>query len=147
MPSTITLHPSLDVPTLARIRYPTWLQDLYNKAQLECPTLDLCGSFCLVALDDDWKAHPTNIITTTDTTTTPPVITTTIRARPIIAPPKKPPTAAKGDAFARFVYNMKKFTAWEHSRLALYSAMLTSLGPATIAALNALYPAGTASLS
>ena len=57
MHSTITLHPSLDVPTLARIRYPAWLQDLYNKAQLECPTLDLCGSFCLVALDDDWNAH------------------------------------------------------------------------------------------
>ena len=147
MPSTITLHPSLDVPTLARIRYPAWLQDLYNKAQLECPTLDLCGSFCLVALDDDWNAHPTNIITTTDTTTTPPVTTTTIRARPIIRPPKKPATTAKGDAFARFVYDMKEFTAWEHSRLALHSAMLTSLGPATIAALNALYPAGTASLS
>ncbi len=36
----ITIHPhpspSLDVPTLARIRYPAWLQDLYNKAQLEC---------------------------------------------------------------------------------------------------------------
>ena len=114
MPSTITFHPSLDVPTLARIRYPAWLQDLYNKAQLECPTLDLCGSFCLVALDDDWNAHPTNIITTTDTTTTPPVTTTTIRARPIIRPPKKPATTAKGDAFARFVYDMKEFTAWEH---------------------------------
>jgi hypothetical protein len=57
---SITISPSLDVASVARIRYPAWLKDLYNKAQLECTSLDRCGAFHLVALNKDWDEHPGN---------------------------------------------------------------------------------------
>jgi hypothetical protein len=82
---------------LARfLRFPAWLQSLYNAAQLQCTELDICGALHFVALDPDWNArfvaldpdwnaHPSNIIATT----TP----ATIRARPTITMPIKPLSA------------------------------------------------------
>ena len=95
---SITIAPSLDVSSVARIRYPAWLKDLYNKAQLECTTLDRCGAFHLVALNKDWDEHPGNIITTiipatagnAGTPGTPATTTITIRPRPVIVVPQKP---------------------------------------------------------
>jgi hypothetical protein len=58
---SITIAPSLDVSSVARIRYPVWLKDLYNEAQLECTSLDRCGAFHLVALNKDWDEHPGNM--------------------------------------------------------------------------------------
>ena len=55
---------TLDVPVFARIRFPAWLQSLYNIAQKECATLDETGAFCLVALPTDWDTHVQNIINT-----------------------------------------------------------------------------------
>jgi hypothetical protein len=36
---------------------------------------------------------------------------------------------------------------WEKARTSLHAAIVTSLGPATVAAINAAYPAGISSLS
>ena len=137
----ITIVPTLDVATLARIRFPAWLQSLYNAAQLQCTELDICGALHFVALDLDWDVHPSNI----DATTTPP----TIRARPTITMPCKPAStaASSAPAFARFVYEMTEFTKWEKARTSLHAAIVTSLGPATVAAINAAYPAGISSLT
>ncbi len=107
----ITIVPTLDVATLARIRYPSWLQSLYNAAQLQCTELDTCGAFHFVALDSDWDNHPSNVITTTTNTT--------IRARPTIIMPRKPVPTATGPTFARFVYDMAEFTKWEKARTSI----------------------------
>ncbi len=48
---------TLDVPAFARIRYPAWLQSLYNIAQKECTTLDPTGALCLVSPPADWDTH------------------------------------------------------------------------------------------
>ncbi len=58
------ITPTLDVPVFARIRFPAWLQSLYNISQKECTTLDDTGAFCLVALPADWDAHVQNIVNT-----------------------------------------------------------------------------------
>jgi hypothetical protein len=100
----------------------------------------------MVALDEDWDAHAKNTLTHT-TTATLPVTTTTIRPRITITSPIKPPSLVADKLFTRLVYDMDEYTKWEKVRLALHSAILASLGPATVAALNAYYPAGTASLS
>ena len=134
----ITIVPTLDVATLARIRFPAWLQSLYNAAQLQCTELDICGALHFVALDPDWDGHPSNI-----NATTPP----TIRARPTITMPRKPAPTATGPIFARFVYDMAEFTKWEKARTSLHAAIVTSLGPATVAAINSAFPAGISSLS
>ncbi len=49
-----------DVPALARIRYPSWLKNLYNIAQMELTTLDPLGAFYLAARDIDWNIRPEN---------------------------------------------------------------------------------------
>ncbi len=82
---SITISPSLDVASVAHIRYPAWLKDLYNKAQLKCTSLDRCGAFHLVALNKDWDEHPGNIITTITpgaTAGAPPTTTTTAHYHP-----------------------------------------------------------------
>jgi hypothetical protein len=129
----IAIVPTLDVATLARIRYPAWLQSLYNASQLQCTELDTCGAFHFVALDSDWDNHPSNIIT--------------IRARPTIIIPHKPAPTATGPTFARFVYDMAEFTKWEKARTSIHAAIVTSLGPATVAAINAAFPSGISSLA
>jgi hypothetical protein len=53
-----SLQPTLDVPALACIRYPSWLKKLYNIAQMELTTLDPLGAFYLVARDVDWNVRP-----------------------------------------------------------------------------------------
>lgn len=50
---THSIQPHLDVPELARIRFPMWLKSVYNIAQMELTTLDTLGAFYLVALDAD----------------------------------------------------------------------------------------------
>jgi hypothetical protein len=55
-----SLQPTLDVPALARIRYPSWLKNLYNIAQMELTTLDPLGAFYLVARDVNWNIRPKN---------------------------------------------------------------------------------------
>ena len=134
----ITIVPTLDVATLARIRYPVWLQSLYNASQLQCTELNTCGAFHFVALDHDWDNHPSN----NNATTLP-----TIRARPTITMPRKPAPNATGPTFARFVYDMAEFTKWEKARTSIHAAIVISLGPATVAAINAAFPAAISSLS
>jgi hypothetical protein len=51
-------------------------KNLYNIAQMELTTVDPLGAFYLVALDDDWKLRPQNIMARG-----------AIRARPTIAMP------------------------------------------------------------
>ncbi len=59
---THSIQPHLDVPELARIRFPMWLKSVYNIAQMELTTLDTLGAFYLVALDADWNLRPENIL-------------------------------------------------------------------------------------
>ncbi len=63
---THSIQPHLDVPELARIRFPMWLKSVYNIAQMELTTLDVLGAFYgyLVALDADWELRPQNIYLT-----------------------------------------------------------------------------------
>ncbi len=76
------IRPALDVPAFARIRYPAWLQSLYNIAQKECTTLDPAGALCLVSLPADWDTHAKNIVRTDipEVTTTTAGVTTVITA-------------------------------------------------------------------
>ena len=143
---SLTISPSLDVSSVARIRYPAWLKDLYNKAQLECTSLDRCGAFHLVALNKDWDDHPANIITTI-TPGTPPTTVITIRQRPTITVPQKPDATDSQKAFSRFVYEMSEIEKWDKAKAALQSAIINSLGPANVAIINANTPAGIASLT
>ena len=62
--SKYLITPTLDVPVFARIRFPAWLQSLYNISQKECTTLDKTGAVCLVALPIDWDTHVQNIVNT-----------------------------------------------------------------------------------
>jgi hypothetical protein len=147
---SITISPSLDVASVARIRYPAWLKDLYNKAQLECTSLDRCGAFHLVALNKDWDEHPGNIITTITpgaTAGAPPTTTITIRPRPTITLPLKPDATDTQKAFSRFVYEMTEIEKWDKAKAALQTAIINSLGPANVAIINANTPSGIASLT
>ena len=152
---SITIVPSLDVASIARIRYPAWLKDLYNKAQLECTSLDRCGAFHFVALDQDWAEHPANIITTiipgTAATAQAPAVlpttTVTTRPRPIITIPTKPDAADTQKAFSRFVYEMSEVEKWDKAKAALQAAIIHSLGPANVAIINSNTAAGIASLT
>jgi hypothetical protein len=65
----ITIVPTLDVATLARIRFPAWLQSLYNAAQLQCTELDICVALHFVALDP--RLGRTSQSSNIDATTTP----------------------------------------------------------------------------
>ena len=142
---SITIAPSLDVSSVARIRYPAWLKDLYNKAQLECTSLDRCGAFHLVALNKDWDEHPGNIVTTITpgiAAGAPPTTTITIRPRPTITVPQKPDATDSQKAFSRFVYEMSEIEKWDKAKAALQSAIINSFGPANVAIINANTPAG-----
>jgi hypothetical protein len=143
---SITIAPLLDVASVARIRYPAWLKDLYNKAQLECTSLDRCGAFHLVALNKDWDERPANIVTTIIPGTHPQT-TTTIRPRPTIIVPQKPDASDSQKALSRFVCEMSEIEKWDKAKAALQSAIINSLGPANVAIINANTPAGIASLT
>jgi hypothetical protein len=55
------IQPTLDNPSLSRIRFPAWLKCLYDISQMELTTLDPLGAFYLVALDEDWDIRPENL--------------------------------------------------------------------------------------
>jgi hypothetical protein len=55
------IQPTLDNPSLSRIRFPTWLKCLYNVSQIELTTLGPLGAFYLVALDEDWDVRPEHL--------------------------------------------------------------------------------------
>jgi hypothetical protein len=63
--------------------------------------------------------------------------------------PRKPTStaASSAPAFARYVYETAEFTKWEKARTCLHAAIVTSLGPATVTAINAAFPSGISSLS
>jgi hypothetical protein len=72
----------LDNPSLARIRFPTWLKCLYNIFQMEIPALDPLGAFYLIALDEDYDIRPENLNPNNQ-----------VRPRPLFSqPPCTPPT-------------------------------------------------------
>ncbi len=134
------------------------MKDLYNKAQLECTSLNRCGAFHFVALDQDWAEHPSNIITTITLGTpgtpataqapaTLPTTTVTTRYRPIITIPTKPDAADTAKAFSRFVYEITEVGKWDKAKAALQAAIIHSLGPANVAIINSNTAAGIASLS
>ncbi len=78
------LQPSLTDDSHSRIHLSNWKKALATAALGMCRTLDECGAYSLVADDDEWNSHPSNIITTTVSGTT----TNTIRPRPVFKKPK-----------------------------------------------------------
>jgi hypothetical protein len=130
------IQPALDVPSLSRIRFPSWLKSLYNISQMELTTLDPLGAFYLVALDDDWDSRPENQTRQN-----------TIRPRPLFTLP--PMYNANAQAAAIASYNIKSahFEHQQRVRADLHSAISRSLGTVTLQSINFKHRFGTGSLS
>lgn len=135
--SKYLITPTLDVPVFARIRFPAWLQSLYNIAQKECTTLDETGAFCLVALPTDWDTHAQNIINTAvaavtattagvTTTITPAYNQVTIRPRPtpLTTRPVRPVRTATDKAFAIYKLDLAEFKEWMDAETNLHAAIV-----------------------
>ena len=158
--SKYLITPTLDVPVFARIRFPAWLQSLYNIAQKECTTLDETGAFCLVALPTDWDTHVQNIINTpvpavtvttagVTSTITPAYNQVTIRPRPtpLTTRPVRPARTAAEKAFAIYKLDLAEFKEWMEAKTNLHAAIVLSLGPLIVQTINNVTPLGIASLS
>jgi hypothetical protein len=61
--------------------------------------------------------------------------------------PIKPAVSASAPTFARFVYDMGEYTKWEIARTSIHAAIVASLGPANVAAINATNASGISSLT
>jgi hypothetical protein len=139
--SKYLIQPSLDVPLFARIRFPAWLQSLYNISQKECTTLDDNGAFCLVALPADWNAHAQNILSTAvpavtattvgvTTTITPAYNQVTIRPRPtpLTLRPVRPARNANDKAFSIYKLDLAELKEWMEAETNLHAAIVQSFG-------------------
>jgi hypothetical protein len=126
------IQPTLDNPSLSRIRFPAWLKCLYNISQMELTTLDPLGAFYLVALDEDWDIRPENLNQQNQ-----------IRPRPPFSQP--PMYAANGSGAAIASYNIKaaKFEYQQRVRADLHSAISRSLETVTLQYINSKHRFGT----
>jgi hypothetical protein len=146
------IQPALDVPTFARIRYPAWLQSLYNIAQKECTTLDPTGALCLVSLPADWDTHAKNTHATTAGVTT--VITAaytqiTVRQcpQPLTVRPVRPARTAAAKEFDIYKLDLAEFKEWMDAETNLHAAIVQSFDPFIVQNINNTTPLGIASLS
>jgi hypothetical protein len=133
---TYTLQPQLDIPAQSRIRFPLWLKCLYNVAQMELTTIDPLGAFYLVALDDDWKIRPQNMLARG-----------AIRARPIIAMPNAYATNASAWTIGAYSIASRNFELQQRVTADLHSAICSSLGSVTLNEINSKHQFGTGSLT
>ncbi len=119
------LQPTLDNPSLARIRLPTWLKSLYNVSQMELTTLDPLGSFYLVALDEDWDIRPENLNQQNQ-----------IRPRPSFSALTMYSANAAGAVIAAYNIRAAQFEYQQRVRADLHSAISRSLGSVTLQSIN-----------
>ena len=130
------IQPTLDVPALARIRYPSWLKSLYNVAQMELTTLDPLGAFYLVARDVDWNARPENQATNGS-----------IRARPNFTTPHTYANNASSAVISNYNLALNRFEAQQRSRSDLHAAIMSSIGLPVQHSINSKHAFGSGSLS
>jgi hypothetical protein len=144
----LTIFPWLDAPLYNRIRYPQWKIYLYNAAQKMCTSLDATGAYCLVARNDDWNAHPKNIIPARPATPggTPQQLAA-IRARPVIAMPAFYARAAT--VYEREAWKLEKenFEKFDEAETIVHAAIVESLSQGTIRTINTQHIAGISSLT
>lgn len=133
---TYDLQPTLDNPSLARIRFPAWLKSLYNVSQMELTTLDPLGAFYLVALDEDWDIRPENLNQQNQ-----------IRPRPSFSAPTMYNANAAGAVIATYNIRAAQFEYQQRVRADLHSAISRSLGSVTLQSINSKHRFGTGSLS
>jgi hypothetical protein len=130
------IKPALDVPSLSRIRFPSWLKSLYNISQMELTTLDPLGAFYLVALDDDRDSRPENQNRNN-----------AIRPRSLFALPPMYSGTAQPAAIVSYNIKAVQFEHQQRVRADLHSAISRSLGTVTLQFINSKYRFGTGSLS
>jgi hypothetical protein len=148
------------VLVFARIRFPAWLQSLYNISQKECTTLDDTGAFCLVALPIDWETHAQNIVATAipadtaiaagvTTIITPAYNQVTFRPRPtpFTNRPVRPARTATDKAFAIYKLDLAEFKERMEAETNLHAAIVQSLGPLIVQTINNVTPLGIVSLT
>jgi hypothetical protein len=119
------IQPTLDNPSLSRIRFPAWLKCLYNISQMELTTLDPLGAFYLVALDEDWDIHPENLNQQNQ-----------VRPRPLFAQPPMYAANAAGAAIASYNIKAAQFEYQQRVRADLHSVISRSLGSVTLRSIN-----------
>ena len=130
------IQPTLDNPSLSRIRFPTWLKSLYNISQMELTTLDPLGAFYLVALDADWDVRPENLNQQNQ-----------VRPRPLFSQPPMYPANASGAVVASYNIKAAQFEYQQRVRADLHAAISRSLGTVTLQSINSKHRFGTGSLS
>ena len=132
-----SIQPHLDVPELARIRFPMWLKSLYNIAQMELTTLDVLGAFYLVALDADWELRPENILTNNRG----------FRPRPSFAAPVMYGAQAGAASISAYTVKTHAFELQQRTKSDLHAAILASIGHITLENINSKHRFGVGSLS
>ncbi len=130
------IQPTLDNPSLSRIRFPAWLKCLYNVSQMELTTLDPLGAFYLVALDEDWDIRPENLNQQNQ-----------VRPRPLFSQPPMYAANAAGAAIASYNIKAAQFEYQQRVRADLHSAISRSLGSVTLQSINSKHRFGFGSLS
>jgi hypothetical protein len=134
---THSIQPHLDVPELARIRFPMWLKSVYNIAQMELTTLDVLGAFYLVALDADWELRPENILTNNRG----------FRARPSFTAPVMYGAQAAPAVVSAHTFKTHAFEMQQRTKSDLHAAILASIGQVTLDSINSKHRFGVGSLS
>jgi hypothetical protein len=132
-----SIQPHLDVPELARIRFPMWLKSVYNLAQMELTTLDILGAFYLVALDADWELRPENILANNRG----------FRTRPLFTAPVMYGAQAGAAAISAHTFKTHAFELQQRTKSDLHAAILASIGHITLENINSKHRFGVGSLS
>jgi hypothetical protein len=129
---THSIQPHLDVPELARIRFPMRLKSVYIIAQMELTTL----AFYLVALDDDWELRPENQLTNNR-----------FRARPSFTAPIMYGAQAASAVVSAHTFKTHAFEMQQRTKSDLHAAILASIGQITLDNINSKHRFGVGSLS
>ena len=136
MQESIVLQPSLTDDSHSRIHFTNWKTSLATAAQGLCRTLDDCGAYSQVATDQEWNAHPSNIIHTTSTAGR---VTVTIRARPTFIKPRIYTATEKSTAVINlFNYRELQWKEWTAASMILHRAMINSIGALNLATIQRL---------
>ena len=136
MQESIVLQPSLTDDSHSRIHFSNWKTSLATAAQGLCRTLDDCGAYSQVATDQEWNAHPSNIIHTTSTAGR---VTVTIRARPTFIKPRIYTATEKSTAVINlFNYRELQWKEWTAASMILHRAMINSIGALNLATIQRL---------
>jgi hypothetical protein len=130
---THSIQPHLDVPELARIRFPMWLKSVYNIAQMELITFVVLGAFYLVALDSDWELRPENVLTNKNRG---------FRARPSFTAPVMYGAQATAAVISAHTFKTHAFEMQQRTKSDLHAAILASIGQITLDNINSKHRFG-----